>query len=230
MPATWSKYDDQRLPNPKDGGGGDGEGGDQPTVPSKRLQMNWTAPHTPQPPPKNTAGSGGGSSGGSSGADADSDGAFQNPGGGSGTGTAPDFDRLEVATDDLAAYEQNILTAAADLVSRFNALRDRSQTVLSEPIWGRGDGSWYRARPNHQNIDNVDLMPGFLPSNTAGAARKFVQSIAAAQQNALGGAADKITISGMFIEVVDATLSSYAQMDMMSVSPDPHQLKTGPDA
>jgi len=228
MPATWSKYDSQPLPNPKDAhgeGGGDVPG----TSPSKSLRMNWTTPRTPTAPPPRGAG---GSADSSGSADIDGDGTFQNPIGGAGAGGSaqPDFDRLEVATDDLSAYEQNILTAAADLVSRFNALRDRSQNVLDEPIWGHGEGDYFRPRPNHQNIDNVDLVPQFQPSNSAVAARDFTRSIGPAQQNALGGVANMITISGMFIEVLDATVSSYAQMDMMAVFPEPQELKTTPDA
>jgi hypothetical protein len=240
MPAKWSKYDDQRLPNPKDSKGGDDSQQDDRGTPP-HLQMNWTSPHTPKPPPApstNGGGSGSGTGSGSGSGDdkdpdkQDLDGSYYNPSligllpaGTPYRPTPPDYDKLEVNTDDLAAYEQNILTAASNLVSQYNALADRSKTVLTEPMWGRGEGNWYRAHPNHQNYDNVDTEPHFIPTDSAISARDFTKSIGPAQDGALHGAADLITLSGMFITVLDATVNSYAQMDMMSVFPDPQQLK-----
>jgi hypothetical protein len=246
MPAKWSKYDDQRLPNPKDsnGGGDDSQQDGRGTPP--HLQMNWTSPHTPTAPPA----MGGGGSGGGSGS---GDGSSSGSAGGGGDATDPDkvdpdnsyynpslfgllpqgtpdlpmpppeYDTLEVNTDDLAAYEQNILTAAANLVSQYNALADRSTTVLSEEIWGRGEGSWYHVTQNQG--PESDPTPHYVPTSSAFSARDFTKSIGPAQEGALRGASDLITLSGMYITVLDATVNSYAQMDMMAVFPDPQQLK-----
>ncbi|MEU6206549.1 hypothetical protein ABZ814_23540 [Micromonospora musae] len=239
MPATWSKYDKQPLPNPKDDPSGAGAPPED-HGPAKRLYMNWTTPHTPKPPPASGGSSSAGGHGpagsdspGTDGSDnADNDSNYVNPSpeglppeGMPKPGTPPDYDRLEVETGGLAAYEQNILSAATSLVSEFNYLRDHALTILTDPMWGRGEGTWQVAHPNHQNIDNVDTQPFFLPSNSAVAAREFTRVIGPVQQNALQGAADLITLSGMFIEVLDATVSSYAQMDMLTTFPDPQDLK-----
>jgi hypothetical protein len=232
MPAKWSKYDDQRLPNPKDSTGGDDAQPDDRGTPP-HLQMNWTSPHTPKPPPKNdssTSGDGSGNGNGD-GKDQDPDSGYYNPsvaGAPRGVPYRPmpwDYDRLEVNTDDLGAYEQNILSAAGNVVSQYNALAERSKTVLTEDIWGRGEGKWTQPHPNHQNVDNVDPQPLFVSTDSAVTADAFTKSIRSAQDGALHGAADLITLSGMFITVLDATVSSYAQMDMMAVFPDVHQLK-----
>jgi hypothetical protein len=242
MPAKWSKYDDQRLPNPKDSKDGDQDPGKDPG-PSKRLVMNWTTPNTPKPPDKKTSGGGGDGSGGGGGGGStdpdktdpdkvDVDSSYWNPNligllpaGTPYHRTPPDYDRLEVETDDLSAYEQNMLTAAGNLVNQFNSLRDRAQNVLSEEIWGRGEGNWYHQHPNNQNKDNVDMEPHFIPTSSAIAARDFTKSFGPTQQGSLQGTADMITLSGMFIEVLDVTVSSYAQMDMLAVFPDPQELK-----
>lgn len=251
MPAKWSKYDDQRLPNPKDDPGDDAKVDDN--GPSKRLQMNWTAPNPPKTvaPPATSGGSegsGGGSGGGggsgpggSKGGDGpppppDIDDSYQNPNpvgrlpaGTPLINTPPEYDKLEVDTGGMTAYEQNILTAATNLVGQFNTLRDRSQSILDDPMWGKGEGHWHTQHPGHQGIDDADTTPHFVHTNSAIEADEFTKSIGPAQQGALQNTADMITLSGMFIEVLDASVSSYAQMDQLAVFPDPAKLKTSAD-
>ncbi|WP_127502260.1 hypothetical protein [Actinoplanes solisilvae] len=236
------------MPNPKDTKSSDDTPADD-HGPAKRLQMNWTTPHVPAPPPAKTSTNGGtrGSGNGDAGSGeagridpdkVDLDTAYWNPDMAGHISvitpltetpykdTPPDYDRIEVETDELSAYEQNLLTAASNLVNQFNSLRDRSQTVLQEPMWGRGEGHWYTPRGGKNNLDNIDMTPRFVPTDSAIAARDFTKSIGPSQQGTLQATADMITLSGLLIEVLDATVNSYAQMDMLAVFPDPQQLKT----
>ena len=233
MPATWSKYDDQPLPNPKDNKGDSSDSGDDPG-PSKGLRMNWTSPHTPKDVPGDVSalsGAKGATGGGGDDNFTDNDGNYSNgrsvgllPEGTPYNQTGPEFDWLVVNTDSLFAWEQNMLSAVTGLVGEFNDLRDRSQNIATDPMWGRGEGTWQRQETNYpDNVNNT--LPFFLPSNSAVAARKFTDSIGPTLQGALQNAADMITLSGMLIEVLDATISSYAQMDQFSAFPDIQDLK-----
>ncbi|NMO54027.1 hypothetical protein HH310_22945 [Actinoplanes sp. TBRC 11911] len=250
MPATWSRYDDQPLPNPKDG-----QGGDPPPAhaPAPNLKMNWWNPHVPTPPPAHGSGgsgstgggsgggnggsggsgAGGGSAGGNKGTDpatADPDSNYWNPQavpvlpGMPNLPTSHDYDHVEVNTEAMAAYEQNILTTAMSLVGTYTYLRNQSQTIFDQPIWGRGEGNW--SKPSAKAVeDGADPTSNFIPTDSAVEAEKFAEAMAPAQQGALQGAADMLVLSGLFIEMLDATITSYAQMDMMTIFPDPKELQ-----
>ncbi|MEV4346913.1 hypothetical protein AB0J83_20850 [Actinoplanes sp. NPDC049596] len=241
MPAIWSKWDDQPLPNPADSKDGAGDSPGSAQGPSKRLQVNWVHPHVPTVPDRHAGWAAGDGSGqkdsdgnyfggghGNAGGDSSSS-SSSGSGSGSGTGVQPngasEMDRLAVNTDALYAWEQTILDRASDLVAQFNSLRDRSQGALSEPMWGLGEGQWSHPQHHATDHDDVDPTPRWVPSESAHATRNFVKSIADAQQGALQLTADMMTLSGSFIEMLDGTISGYAQMDMLSVFPDPADLK-----
>lgn len=200
--ARRSRYDQQPLSNPKEQGGGGG-GGTPHADASRRLQVNW---HWSRVPDIDKEAGGGGRQN-----QDDPDEKYHTH---EGESEKPVYDQVTVSTDDLVQMEQILLGAATGLAARFNALRDRSQAALDDPMWGLGEGSTIRTGQTET----------FVPSSSVWGTRQFLASLGSQQQSALQNAAHMITLSGTVIELLEKSVIAYAQMDRHSVFPDPATL------
>ncbi|GAA0486344.1 hypothetical protein Ade02nite_10090 [Paractinoplanes deccanensis] len=222
-----SKYDPNPLQDPGNGDGGDGGG--QEVDPSKHLQVNWQSPqplHT-SPPPSPSSSSSAGDGGKDGGKDSAKDQPNQlipkipTPGDMEQwklENFGPEWELVHVRPDDLLVHEQHILDAAKSLAAAFNALADTSEASLDAPFWGLGEG--YLVTANHAGRSADGWEPYTQYTDSAVATRDFVRSLRSMQRAALQHAADCVTVSGGFIELLNASADAYAQSDQHSVFPD----------
>jgi hypothetical protein len=240
MPRYKSLYDPNPLPDPGDGS----RGASEPTeaAPSKSLAVNWASPqplHTVTPPPLGGGGNGkGGSNGGPDNGDGDKSGGDQpnqliphipTPGQLEQMKLythGPEWESVHVRPEDLLAYEQRVLDSAKALAQRFNALVADSEAKLSADFWGMGEGRTVTA--GHSTGKSVDSFePHVEYTESAVATREFVRSLRMSQRAALQHAADTITLSGSFIELLNNTADAYGETDQYSVFPDKSSISKG---
>ncbi|MFF5076579.1 hypothetical protein ACFY36_05980 [Actinoplanes sp. NPDC000266] len=228
MPMYHSKYDTNPLQDP---GNGDNGGQGQDIDLSKHLQVNWQSPqplHTSPPPSGSSSPSSGSADSPPKNADNQPNQLTPNiptPGDMEQwklENFGPEWDLVHVRPDDLLVHEQHILDAARGLAAAFNALADTSEASLEAPFWGLGEG--YLSTANHAGRSADGWEPYTQYSDSAVATRDFVRALRGMQRAALQHAADCVTVSGGFIELLNATADAYAQSDQHSVFPDKSSL------
>jgi hypothetical protein len=243
-----SRYDWSPMPEPGNESADDAD--PKPVAQSKRLLVNWATPqplHTyTAPPPKS----------GQSGDGDQHDGNTHNDGGTHDDGGdrnpllkhiptpgevhgmilglhGPYFESVHVRPEDLLAHEQNVLDLAKVLVDHFNTLVATSETAMTADWWGLEEGAnqTQHHMPGQKDQDNGDFGdiygPHYVYTNSALMTQKFVKSLQVNQRSALQHAADMVTLSGVFIELLNATADGYAQGDQACVFPDKSSIVGG---
>ncbi|MEO3816507.1 hypothetical protein [Plantactinospora sp. B24E8] len=244
MPRYRSAYDPNPLPDPGDG---TPDASSPPNVvPAKSLRVNWTGPqplHTVVPDAKGGGAAGGDASGGG-------DGSGDGPGtpGQSGSGdpgadqpdqqkllsSGPEWESVHVRPEDLLAHEQTVLDRARSLADRFNALVADSEAKLGADFWGAEEGvnQIQRHVPGADRTQSdirgaIENTPHYTYTSSALSTQKFLEALRMNQRGALQHAADAITMSGGYIELLNVTADAYASADQYSVFPDKSSISGG---
>jgi hypothetical protein len=236
MPRHKSRYDIYPLPDPGDG---KRDPADPPEIgASRHLQVNWMSPqplHTVDPADRDRAGSGDGQGGGEGGGDGTGggDGA---PGSAAddaaGSAEPPRWDAVKVRPEDVLSLEQLVLDEAKGLAERFNALVTESESVLTADFWGTEEGHnvvqnfvpGQSQNPLQREVMGATHGAHYVYSTSAQSTRKFLEGLRMNQRAALQRGADAITMSGGFIEALNASADAYAAADQYSVFPDKSQI------
>ncbi|MFJ6199226.1 hypothetical protein [Micromonospora sp. NPDC092111] len=242
MPRYRSLYDPNPLPDP---GSGSQDLSSPPDVaPSKSLRVNWSSPQ-----PLHTVTAGGGKGGGNDGTDGgggSSDGGSADGGGGSSGGgpdpayrqklesDGPEWESVHIRPEDLLAHEQSVLDRVKPLADRFNALVTESEAVLGADFWGTEEGvnqiqrSGIAADRQRSDIRGaIENSPHYTYTPSAHSTRKFLEGLRMNQRAALQHAADAITMTGGFIELLNSTADAYASADQYSVFPNKSSIHKG---
>ncbi|RKR89412.1 hypothetical protein BDK92_3758 [Micromonospora pisi] len=245
MPRYRSIYDPNPLPDP-------GNGSPETAEPaqaalSKSLVVNWSAP---QPLHTVTPSTGGGSAdddltgSGGKGDGKGGGGDDVNPLAGVPTGSqlkqqlrqshGPDYESVRVRPEDLLEHEQRLLDSAKVLAQTFNALVVDSEAKLGADFWGTEEGvNQTQHRVPGQNPQQADIAgaidnsPHYTYTPSALSTRKFLESLRMNQRTALQHVADTVTISGGYIELLNASADAYASGDQYSVFPDKSSVSKG---
>ncbi|MFI7608272.1 hypothetical protein ACIBTV_24425 [Micromonospora sp. NPDC049366] len=221
MPRYRSRYDTNPLPDP-------GDSFEEPPAgselsPSKSLRVNWL---TPQPLHTVTAGEK------PPGGETNAGGEAENGGGTEGEdepsldGHEPKWDAVQVRPEDLLAHEQLVLDEARKLAELFNRLVVDSEAVLGAEFWGTEEGTNQTQRyiPGSSAVQRERtagyMGPHYVYTSSAQSTRKFLEGLRTSQRGALQHAANAITTTSGFIELLNATADLYATADQYSVFPD----------
>jgi hypothetical protein len=245
MPRYRSPYDSNPLPDP--GNGSPDTSAPPDIAPSRTLQVNWSGPqplHTVTPAANNGGAGGGGLDDGGTGGPGQPDQPNQlipkiptmgqmhqqklQAGG-------PEWETVHVRPEDLLAHEQSVLDRAKSLANRFNALVSEAESVLGAEFWGTEEGVNQtshagvggRDRTQADNAGGFQNSPHYTYTPSALSTREFLEALRMNQRGALQHAADAITMSGGFIELLNSTADLYASADQYSVFPNKATISKG---